>query len=745
LRPADDLLADLDPDQTRAVTHGEGPLLVVAGAGSGKTRVLTYRIAWLLAKGLARPHEVLAVTFTNKAAREMVERVERLLGAPPRGGFVGTFHRFALQLLRTHPREVGLPQRFAIADEDDQRRIVEGALKKLSIATSQLTPRAARSHISGAKNALLSPRQFAETARAYPDRLVAEVYAAYQEELAAAGAVDFDDMLLLAVRLLEREEGIRKGLAERFRWLLVDEYQDTNAAQARLLELLSGPRPNLTVVGDEDQSIYRWRGAVVENILRFDEAYPGAAIVTLGRNYRSAEPILKAAAGVIANNRNRRPKKLTSQAGAGTPVVLVQAADEADEARIVAEEIDRLRATVPPGEIAVLFRINAQSRPFEAELVRRAIPYIVVGGIRFWERAEVKDAIAYLRLLVAPDDTLAFRRAIHVPARGIGAATMEILEKAAAEQGVSLPEAARRLPESLSNRARLAVAGFFELLAALRETASTEPADHVVAALLDRSGLLAQYGAADEEDRSRRANLDQLVAAAAEAAERGSDLTGFMDEVALLTDADQRASGQAVQLSTLHAAKGLEFEAVFLAGLEDGLLPLRRDGQLDPDDEEEERRLAYVGMTRAKRRLTLTWARARRLHGQLMAGRPSPFLLEVPREVLDDRTAALGRDPFRSHLPPPAGGTAARYGRPGAAPPAPSDFPVRGDGGQGTGHRGPAHPDGWRPGLKVRHAAFGSGVILQVQGTGAQTRLVVYFDRAGRKTLIPSLAKLERA
>ena len=410
---------------------------------------------------------------------------------------------------------------------------------------------------------------------------------------------------------------------------------------------------------------------------------------------------------MIANNRNRRPKKLTSQAGAGAPVVLVQAADEADEARIVAEEIDRLRATVPPGEIAVLFRINAQSRPFEAELVRRAIPYIVVGGTRFWERAEVKDAIAYLRLLVAPDDTLAFRRAIHVPARGIGAATMEILEKAAAEQGVSLPEAARRLPESLSNRARLAVAGFFELLTALREMAASEPADHVVAALLDRSGLLAQYGAADEEDRSRRANLDQLVAAAAEAVERGSDLTGFMDEVALLTDADQRASGQAVQLSTLHAAKGLEFEAVFLAGLEDGLLPLRRDGQLDPDDEEEERRLAYVGMTRAKRRLTLTWARARRLHGQLMAGRPSPFLLEVPREVLDDRTAAPAATRSAPHAPSPAsagepGPSPGRWARPDPGPPDP------GPRSSGPGPR-TSHPDGWRPGLKVRHAAFGSG------------------------------------
>ena len=728
------LLAELDEDQRQAVSHGDGPLLVVAGAGSGKTRVLTYRIAWLLASGLARPSQVLAVTFTNKAAREMVERVERLLAGPLAGGFVGTFHRFALQLLRNHPREVGLPARFAIADEDDQRRLIERVLKRLAIPTAQLSPRVARSRISAAKNALLGPREAAEAAGSVPERLAAEVYAAYQEELHGGGAVDFDDMLLLAVRLLEREEAIRRGLAGRFRWLLVDEFQDTNRAQARLLALLGGPRPNLTVVGDEDQSIYRWRGAELDNILRFEESYPGARVVTLGRNYRSAEPILAAAAGVIVHNSARRPKRLTSEAGAGGPVIVYQAADESDEARFVAGEIERLRRSLELGEVAVLFRINAQSRPFEAELVRRAVPYVVVGGTRFWERAEVKDALAYLRLVAAPDDALAFRRAVNVPARGIGAATIEHLERAAEAWRVSLPEAARRLPEQLIPRARLALERFTALVDELRELAGRAPAGEVVERLLEQSGLAAQYAGDDEEDRDRRANLDQLIAAAAEAAERGLDLAGFVDEVALLTDADARTSAQAVRLSTLHAAKGLEFDTVFVVGLEEGLLPLRREGAEEPEDEEEERRLAYVGMTRAKRNLFLTAARVRRLHGQLMPGQPSRFLLEVPREVVEERTAAFGRDPFRSHLPRPhvrreaAGETAVE--------PEARRF--------GAGTRKP-HPDGWRPGLKVRHATFGSGVILQVQGTDAQTRLVVFFDRAGRKVLIPALARLERA
>ncbi len=732
----DALLAELDDDQKQAVMHGEGPLLVVAGAGSGKTRVLTYRIAALLARSLAQPHEVLAVTFTNKAAREMAGRVEALVGGSLRGGFVGTFHRFALQLLRNHPREAGLPERFAIADDDEQRQIIDRLLKRLEIPSARLSPRAARARISAAKNALLDPKDVERRARGDAERLVARLYAAYQGELRAAGAVDFDDMLLGAVSLLERHDALRKSLASRFRWLLVDEYQDTNLAQARLVRLLGGKAPNLTAVGDEDQSIYRWRGAEVENILNFEAAYPTAHVVTLGRNYRSTEPILRAAAAVIERNSRRRPKKLSSEVGSGAPVSMFLAADEADEARFVADEIARQRASVSAGQIAVLFRVNAQSRPFEAEMVRRAVPYVVVGGTRFWERKEVRDALAYLRLMVAPDDALAFRRAVHAPARGIGQVTIDHLESAAGTWGVSLPEAARRLPDELTPRARLALGEFSGLIEHLRGVAGAAPAEEVVRELLERSGLSAQYASDEEEDRARRANLDQLVAAAAEARERGLDLAGFLDEVALLTDADMRREGDGVQLSTLHAAKGLEFEVVFLVGMEDGLLPLRREGSADAD-EEEERRLAYVGMTRARSRLFLTFARMRRVNGQLLSGRPSPYLLDVPRDVVEDRTTAFGRDPFRAHAPQPH-----RYvTRSSEALHDELSGPRTTDHGPRSS---PKHPDGWRPGLKVRHATFGSGVILQVQGTGAQTRLVIFFDRAGRKTLIPSLAKLEK-
>lgn len=733
----DALLANLDDEQRRAVTHGEGVLLVAAGAGSGKTRVLTTRIAWLLATGRARPHEVLAVTFTNKAAREMVERVEALLGGPLRGGFVGTFHRFALQLLRRHPREVGLPERFAVCDADDQKRLLQQVLKSLNIAEAELPLKVARARLSAAKNALLSPDDLTSRARTPLEDRLAGVYRLYQDQLRAAGAVDFDDMLQLSVELLERQEGVRRALQERFRWLLVDEFQDTNVAQARLVRLLGGPRPNLTVVGDEDQSIYRWRGAEVENILRFEEAYPHTTVVVLGRNYRSAEPILEAAAALIGHNSRRRPKHLSSQAGAGAPVAVFEAADEIHEARLVVDEL----AAVGGGTVAVLYRTNAQSRPFEAELVRRGVPYLVVGGTRFWERAEVKDALAYLRLVVAPHDELAFRRAVRVPARGVGEAAMEHLARAAAELGVSLPEAARRLPAALSPRARLALEDFFSLLAAVG--AAPGPAA-AVRLLLERSGLQEQYSLEDEEDRARRANLDQLLAAAAEAGERGLELAAFLDEVALLTDADAPTSGATVVLSTLHAAKGLEFDTVFLVGLEEGLLPLGRgDGE---GDVEEERRLAYVGMTRARRHLFLTWARLRRLYGQQVETRPSRFLREIPPGLLKNRSFAGGRDAFRTHLPQPG---RAHTAGPRAPRPAPgeSEPPPRtpsGGGGEPAGSGRRSHPDGWRPGQRVRHPTFGAGVVLQVQSTAAQLKVVVYFDRAGRKVLIPSLARLER-
>ena len=734
----EELLAELDEDQRRAVSHGEGPLLVVAGAGSGKTRVLTYRIAGLLARGLARPHEILAVTFTNKAAREMVGRVEGLLGGRLSGGFVGTFHRFALQILRTHPREAGLTERFAIADEDDQRHAIERAMKEVGIGDGQLKPRTARSRISAWKNALVMPAEAEAKAFGHGDRRLALVYAAYEHELRVARAIDFDDMLLATVRMLEREPALARGLRERFRFILVDEYQDTNQAQARLIRLIGGDTPNLTAVGDEDQSIYRWRGAEVANILEFEDAYPGATVVTLGNNYRSREPIVRAAAAVIAHNTGRRIKRLESRAGDGAPIVLYQAADDLDEARFVADAIQNLDAEHGFGEMAVLFRTNAQSRPFEAELVRRGVPYVVVGGTRFWDRAEVKDAVAWLRLLIAPDDVLAFRRAIHVPARGIGEAAMEILEDEARSKDEPLSAAARRVPERLQPRARRSLEDFFAILAAVRGLLADVQPGEIVRALLERSGLAAQYGSGDEEDRARLANLDQLVGAAAEAGERDLDLAGFLDEVALLASSDVRTDGRAVQLSTLHAAKGLEWDVVFLVGMDDGLLPLRREG-FSNEDEEEERRLAYVGMTRARRLLHLVSANVRRVNGQQLGGRPSPFLLAVPHELVEDRSPQAGRDSFRFRAAPTGRFPAATSSMaPFMARPSQREAKV-------DAPSSSKHPDGWRPGLKVRHATFGSGVILQIQGTGAQIRLVVYFDRAGRKTLVPSIAHLERA
>lgn len=729
MKALDRLLAELDEEQRHAVLHREGPLLVVAGAGSGKTRVLTYRVAALLASELARSHEIMAVTFTNKAAREMNERVERLLGSPLSGGFVGTFHRFALQLLRSHAGEAGLPERFVVADEDDQRKLLERALKKLDIGPQQLAPRWVRARVSAAKNALRTPEMEARHASNPKDRLVAEVYAAYQAELGRDGAVDFDDMLLLAVRLLEREEGLCRGLRQRFRFILVDEYQDTNHAQARLLWLVGGSRPNLTAVGDEDQSIYRWRGAEIANILEFEATYPGARIITLGRNYRSTEPILRAADGVIRHNQARRDKKLSSHVGPGEAVLLYQADDEMSEARFVCDAVEAQRRQRPDARIAVLYRVNAQSRPLEAELVRRGVPYEVVAGARFWERAEVKDTLAYLRLLVAPDDALAFRRAIRVPARGIGQVAMDHVERLAGMTRVSLVAAARNLPAELTPRARLAYERFFTLLDGLRDLLETRPPAEVVRALLERSGLAAQYATGEEEDQARRANQDQLVAATAEAAERGLDLRAFLDEVALLSDADARSDGAPVHLSTLHAAKGLEFDTVVLVGLEDGLLPLRREGAIE--DLEEERRLAYVGMTRARTRLILTCARQRMVNGQRLSGTASPFLGEIPVDVL--APGSLGHPPRPGRAP---------SGWTGPAPRA-SSQPARVESGAPPGVRS-GHPEGWRPGLKVQHATFGRGVILQVQGSGAQTRLVVYFDRAGRKTLLPALARLER-
>jgi DNA helicase-2/ATP-dependent DNA helicase PcrA len=726
-------LDDLNEPQREAVVHGEGPLLVLAGAGSGKTRVLTYRIAHLLACKAAEPAEITAVTFTNKAAREMRERVENLLGRPLHGGFVGTFHRWALEVLRRYPRAADLPVRFGIADADDQRAMVQRALKDLGHDPRELPPRMVLSRISGLVNRGTGRRAFADRASSSSDETVAALWERYEELKRTAAVVDFDDMLVRALRAVRKDAKIRGAVARRARYLLVDEFQDTNSLQMELLKTILDRSGNLTAVGDEDQSIYRWRGAELDNILSFEKFFPGARIVALEENYRSSAPILTVAGGLIAANRGRRGKRLFTNREGGEPVRLHIAADERGEARWVADQVASAGGQCALDEIAVLMRTNAQTRPFEEEFTRRRVPYRVIGGLRFWQRAEIKDALAYLRLAVRPDDLLSLERVVNVPARGIGAATMDVLRAAAETAGLSLPEAARSLPEGLSPRARLSLEDFFSILdEAPGRREDLTPGDFV-GWLLEATGLFAMYEGEAEDRVARRENLQQLAAAVAEAAARGQELEEFLDAIALLEEDDDDRAEEAIALMTLHSAKGLEFETVFVAGLEDGLLP-HANSRDEPEELEEERRLAYVGMTRARTRLALTGARSRFLFGQRQPTRLSRFLEELPRDAVDDVSepvASWGPSSTPRSLGP-------RSGRRDGPPP--------------TTRRGPPVPatvtdgdgTGWRPGDRVRHRRFGSGVVLACQGSGARLKLVVFFDRAGRKTLVPTIAKLER-
>ena len=715
------LLDGLDPAQREAVTHRGGPLLVLAGAGSGKTRVLTRRVAWLLAEGLARPGEVTAVTFTNKAAREMRERVEALLGGDPGGVFLGTFHRWALELLRRHPREAGLPERFGILDADDQRALVGRIARELGLDDRREPPRKLLAAISRMTNLGRRPADAGGTLQAVWER--------YEEAKRRAGVVDFDDMLRLALHLLERDPAVRRRVAERCRFLLVDEFQDTNRLQMALIRRALGPERNLTAVGDEDQSIYRWRGAEVGNILEFERSFPGARVVLLERNYRSTAPILAAAGSLIAHNTRRRGKRLLAEAGDGEPVRLFVAADEREEARWVADRIQEALPRAGGEGVAVLVRTNAQTRPFEEELTRRGVAYRVVGGLRFWQRAIVRDALAYLRLVVNPDDEMAFRRVVNVPARGIGAATLDVLERHAVRRGLPLPAAARELPDGLSPRARAGLERFFALLAEARERSAELAPGDLVGFVLERSGLLATTDGDDPERVARRENLRELAGAVEESAARGQDLAAFLDAVALLEEGDDDTGEAPVALMTLHAAKGLEFHTVILAGLEEGLLPHATSVQ-EEGGIEEERRLAYVGMTRARRRLFLTAARSRFLFGSRTPRQPSPFLLE------------LGPGTYEDLSPVPSGAPAAPVRR---APAAPGGRPASRPGRRAIGSTATdAAGRGWRPGDRVRHRRFGTGVVLACQGRGPRLKLIVFFDGVGRKTLVPAVAPIEK-
>jgi DNA helicase-2/ATP-dependent DNA helicase PcrA len=686
-------------------------------------------VAHLLAEGTAEPHEITAVTFTNKAAREMSQRVEALVDGRLIGGFVGTFHRWALEMLRRYPAEAGLQPYFGIIDSDEQRSLINKILKQLGVDPKAHPPRLLLSRISRAVNRCQDP---GDVARGMGDEVTEQVWELYRERKTSAGVVDFDDMLVLALELVRGHEVIRRAVRRRGRWLLVDEFQDTNRLQMELLSAIVPGGGNITAVGDEDQSIYGWRGAEMDNILSFERHFPGAEVVAMEENYRSTRPILAAAGALIAHNNQRRGKKLFTSQDGGNDVLLFVGADERAETRWVSDQFEELAVEHGFGRMAVLVRTNAQTRPFEEELTRRRIPHRVIGGLRFWQRAEVRDALAYLRLVVRSDDVLAFERVVNTPARGIGAATMDVLQSHARATGLPLPAAARQIPDQLAPRARVALERFFEIFSkAAEQRDALEPGDFV-GWMLEASGLLAQYEGDDEERVARRENLQQLAAAVAEAATRGQELAEFLDAVALYEDGDEATGEDAVSLMTLHAAKGLEFDVVVLAGLEDGLLP-HANSHDEPDRLEEERRLAYVGMTRARKKLTISFAANRMMYGRWSTSIPSRFVEELPDAHVDHlyRNPATRPDTSLFFDDAPYMRTSRMRGN-GRASRAPT---IDGNATLISSKPGGSHKFSTHD--RIFHEKFGYGEIAHIEGD----KLTINFEKAGQKKVVASFVK----
>lgn len=723
------LLEGLNPEQRQACEITEGPLLVLAGAGSGKTRVLVHRIAYLIGACGIPPESVLAVTFTNKAAGEMRERVEKILGPEAGGVFVSTFHSACVRILRREAGHLGLARGFAIYDEADSLAGVKEALRRLGLDPKLHEPRRLRWRIDQWKNAGVLPAAAAAAAGDLDARRSAEVYAAYQRVLAEQNALDFGDLILQTTELFARFPEVLAWYRRRWQYVLVDEYQDTNRVQYRLVQQLSAEHRNLCVVGDPNQSIYGWRGADVRNILEFSRDHPDARVVALERNYRSTKPILGAASAVVANNRGPQARLWTERED-GDLVEVYEAVDDRDEAQFVIRQIlvaarEDGRAF---GEFAIFYRTNAQSRPFEEALLEHDVPYTVVGGVRFYERAEVKDALAYLRVLVNPADGMGLRRILNSPPRGIGKATLERAEALAAERGTTLLAALREIAAGAGGaRSVTKLREFLTLLDELcDEVRSLSPAD-ALSRLLDRTGYLAHLARqATPEAEARVENLRELLTGAEDfaAANAGvgdderSVIELFLDQVALVSDLDAWTDrSDRVSLMTAHTAKGLEFPVVFLVGLEEGLLPHAASAR-DAVGVEEERRLCYVGMTRAMERLTLTFASERRRYGSRTFAAPSRFLSEIPDALVRSGSVSApaprrsARDPGRS-----------------------LDYSL--------GHDSADEAGSIRVGLRVRHPIFGEGSVLAVRGTGQACKLDVRFDRVGVKTVLLRFANLE--
>ncbi|HVR70821.1 MAG TPA: UvrD-helicase domain-containing protein [Vicinamibacteria bacterium] len=712
------LLDGLNEQQREAVLASEGPVLILAGAGSGKTRVITHRIAHLVRERGVPSEAVLAVTFTNKAAGEMKARTESLLAGQPLRSWISTFHSLCVRILRREAEAAGLARDFVIYDEDDQLAAVREAIRALDLSEKLHPPRRLLSRISAAKNAGRDPVEEGESDAV---GVYARVAARYEQTLAAAHALDFDDLLLRTVALLDADAAVRDAYRGRFRYVLVDEYQDTNRTQYELVRHLAGRDGNITVVGDEDQSIYSWRGADIRNILDFEADFPGARTLRLEDNYRSSQAILDAASALVAHNRQRKGKTLRATRAGGEPVRLHQAADEFEEAAWV---VGQLAARRGPGRAAVLYRMNAQSRLLEEALMRRGLPYTVIGGVGFYARREVKDLLAYLRLVTNPADGMALRRILNVPARGIGARTLEEIERVAAERRLSLWDALGAVEEErkLPARATQPLARFRELILSLRAGRDATGVKDLLQRILEASGYAAALAQEDtHESQDRLENLAELLSAAAEhdTREEAPTPAGFLDRVSLLSESDVVRDDAPVVLMTLHSAKGLEFDWIFLAGMEEGLIPHARSLSSDAGLEEE-RRLCYVGMTRARARLFLTFAQSRQVFGQRRLGEPSRFLGEIPRAAVTLTSEAGGLPPV--YIP---------RRRPEARPLADSPPPV------------PADLAGLRAGARVRHPLFGVGTVLRADGGGEDLKLTVSFAGVGAKRLVARFAGLE--
>jgi DNA helicase-2/ATP-dependent DNA helicase PcrA len=753
-------LDKLNPEQREAVLHRDGPLLILAGAGSGKTRVITYRIAYLVGDGHAEAGQVLAVTFTNKAAQEMRDRVELLIGSECGGVWLSTFHALCARLLRREAPKIGLSRDFVIYDSSDQMAVVRQAEKELGIDDKLVPPRLALARISQAKNRMEGPDSL-RGAWNLRDEQIARIYERYLTALKDSNALDFDDLLLKTVELFETSEQTRDFYSRKFKYVLVDEYQDTNRPQYLLIRRLAAVHRNLAVVGDPDQSIYKWRGADLRNILDFEHDFPEARIVKLEQNYRSTQVILDAATAVIQQNRNRKDKRLWTDRRGGSRIVYYRGNDELEEADFIIRSIKNARAADVGAMSAVLYRTNAQSRAIEDALMRERIPYKIIGGVRFYERKEIKDALAYLKLIINPHDDVSLRRVINVPARGIGRGVMDSLQAidpdavladappliaAGLQEAASARSLWARLVYAvdgarLASRAVASLRAFRDLMTGLADVARKEPLSIALGKMLDQSGYLADLRDENSEEANERLeNLMELVSAAREyeVREPEASLGGFVDRLSLLSEADEESGTRdaKVWMMTMHAAKGLEFPTVIIAGLEEGLFPHSRSSE-DEEELEEERRLCYVGMTRAQTQLVLTSAARRRVFGEYQSTEPSRFLDEIPPELMDRVLPAAPQFGSFSH---------SHY-----------DFRTNPYGRKGRGGRVRETETTYsyededqsvlevRPGMRVRHAQFGVGSVVAVEQHNDDLKITVRFNTVGTKKLLAKYAKLEPA